>query len=394
MFIQAMVINLTPLLFIPLKEQFGLSFEQIGRLVLVNFFTQMVVDLLCTALADRIPTRPLVVAANALAALGLWVFAWAPFQGDSPYVGLMVGTVIFSMGCGLLEVLLSPIINAVPSADKSASMAVLHAFYPIGKVVVIVVTGLALHGLGAGAWPVIVALWSVFPIVNTVAFFVVRIPPLAEPGRRQTLRSLLRMPSLYLLLLAMVLAGATEVTIAQWTSAYVQTALGFSKLIADLVGFCLFGLGMVVGRLWFGLRGEHAGLHRVMWVSAVLSGITCLAMALIPSPLLALLSTGLSGIFVSMLWPGTISMSAARYPLAGASLFALLAAAGDGGAGLMPWLVGWIADQVAASPPAWTFPLFGAGLEAQAVGLKAAFLLTALWPTLLIPVIFALHKKN
>jgi fucose permease len=394
MFIQAMVINLTPLLFIPLREQFGLSFEQIGRLVLANFLTQMIVDLLCTGLADRIPTRILVVAANAFSAVGLWVFAWAPFHWDAPYAGLMAGTVVFSIGCGLLEVLLSPIINAVPSTNKSGSMAVLHAFYPIGKVAVIVVTGVALHAFGLVAWPWIVAAWSVLPVLNTAAFFMVQLPPLAHPEHRQTLRSLIFQPALFWLLAAMVLAGATEVTIAQWTSAYVETALGFSKLTADLVGFCLFGVGMIIGRLWFGLRGEHAGLTRVMWISAALSAATCLAMALLPSPVLALMATGLSGIFVSMLWPGTISLSAARYPMAGASLFALLAAAGDAGAGVMSWFVGVVADVVALAPPAWTLALFGPVIEPHALGLRTAYMVSALWPFLMIPVILALRTKS
>jgi len=394
MFIQALVINITPMLFIPLREQFGLTFEQIGRLILVNFLTQMAVDLVCTALADRVHPRPLIIAANALAAIGLWVFAFSPFVLGSPYAGLMAGTVIFSIGCGLLEVLLSPLVNALPSDNKSASMAVLHAFYPIGKVAVIVATGGALYVLGLSAWPWIMALWSVFPVFNTVAFGLVKLPPLADPERRQTLRSMLFGRPIYLLLAAMLLAGATEVTIAQWTSAYVETALGYSKVVADLVGFALFGVGMVIGRLWFGLKGGGGNLSRVMWISAVLSGLACLCMALVPSPALALLATGLSGIFVSMLWPGTISLSAARFPLAGASLFAILAAAGDFGAALMPWLVGLIADHVSNGAPAWTIALFGPEFSPQALGLKTAYLATALWPFLMIPVVLALRRNH
>lgn len=390
MFIQALVINITPLLFIPLREQFGLTFEQIGRLILVNFATQMIVDLVCTAVADRVPPRPLIVAANAMAAAGLWIFAFGAHHFSDPYSGMLAGTVVFSIGCGLLEVLLSPIINAVPSDNKSASMAVLHAFYPIGKVAVIVATGIALYLLGAQSWPWIMAAWSVLPVLNTLAFYLVPLPQLADPDRRHTLRSMAGGRVLYLLLVAMALAGATEVTIAQWTSAYVETALGYSKVIADLVGFCLFGLGMVAGRLWFGWKGGHGNLSRVMWISAVLSGTACLAMALLPSPLLALLATGLSGVFVSMLWPGTISLAAAQYPLAGASLFALLAAAGDAGGAVMPWIAGWIADHVGESLPIWAQVLVGS--ESDVAGLKAAYIVTALWPLLLVPVVVALGK--
>jgi len=394
MFIQALVINVTPLLFIPLRNEFGLTFEQIGRLILVNFLTQMVVDLLCTALADRIHLRPLIVAANALSALGLWIFAGAPYLLADPYAGLMLGTVVFSVGCGLLEVLLSPLINALPADNKSGAMAMLHAFYPIGKVAVIVVTGLALHFLGAVLWPWILVAWSLLPVVNTLAFLRVRLPRLSDPDRRQSLRAMFGDPAIYLLLAAMALAGATEVTIAQWTSAYADAALGFPKVVADLAGFCLFGVGMIVGRLWFGYKGGHGNLLRVLLVSAVLSAATCIFMALSPSPLLALLSMGLSGLFVSMLWPGTISLFAARYPLAGASLFAILAAAGDGGAALMPWLVGVIADQGDFLRTTWLGTALGPDLTPQAFGLRAAFLLTAACPILMIPVMVALGRKR
>ncbi len=389
MFIQALVINATPLLFIPLRNEFGLTFEQIGRLVLVNFVTQMLVDLVCTAVADRVRLRPLISAANALAGVGLWIFALSPFVLRHPYSGLLFGTVVFSVGCGLLEVLLSPLINALPGENKSGAMAMLHAFYPIGKVAVIVVTGLALYLLGEFSWPWIMLAWSILPVLNTLAFLRVKLPQLADPEKRHSLRSMARDSSLYWMLAGMALAGATEVTIAQWTSAYVETALGFSKVVADLVGFCLFGVGMVVGRLWFGLKGGHGNLPRVVFLSALFSTLACVVMAVSPSALVALIATGFSGIFVSMLWPGTISLSAARYPLAGASLFAILAAAGDGGAALMPWLVGVIADHSGVLGGTWLASFLGPELDPQAFGLKTAFLVTAICPLLMVPVVFA-----
>ncbi len=393
MFIQALVINITPLLFIPLREEFGLTFEQIGRLILVNFLTQMVVDLICTAMADRVHPRPLIAGANALSGIGLWIFALSPFVLDSPYSGFLLGTVVFSVGCGLLEVLLSPLINALPTENKSGAMAMLHAFYPIGKVAVIIVTGLALFLLGPGSWPWVMLTWSILPVINTVAFLRVKLPPLADPDRRHTLRAMLAEPVLYWLLAGMLLAGATEVTIAQWTSAYAETALGFPKVVADLVGFCLFGVGMIAGRLWFGLKGGKHNLSLVMWGSALLSALACVVMAVSPSPIVALVAIGFSGVFVSMLWPGVISLSAARYPLAGASLFAILAAAGDGGGALMPWLVGVIADHSVVFRTAWMDAVLGAELPPQVFGLKAAFLVTAICPLLLLPVLFAISGK-
>lgn len=389
MFIQAMVINLAPLLFIPLREELGLSFEQLGRLILVNFLTQMTVDLLCTALADRVSTKALVVLANLSAALGLVWFALGSRSPHHAYEQLMAGTVVFSIGCGLLEVLLSPIIQAVPSERKAGSMALLHAFYPIGKVVVIVVTGYALHRVGLEHWRGVMLAWTVVPLLNTVGFMMIDLPPFAEPGRRQRLRDLVSRPTYRLVVLAMIFAGATEVTLAQWASAYAERALGVTKLVADLVGFGLFGLGMVAGRLWFGFHGE--GRHLRGWMQSGCWGsfAACLVIALSPWPALALLAGLPAGFFVSMLWPGTLSLSAARFPLAGASMFALLAAGGDFGCGLMPWWLGVVADGAARFAPGWA-----SGVSPEAFGLRVGLLFTAVYPVVLSVLLARFHRED
>jgi fucose permease len=393
MFIQAMVINLAPLLFIPFREQFGLSYEQMGRLVLVNFLTQMVVDLLCCAAANRIAVKPLVVGANLLAGVGLWIFALSPGWFAEPYTGLVLGTVVLSVGCGLLEVLLSPIINAVPSASghKDSDMALLHAFYPIGKVTVILVTALALFSLGTTNWRGIVLAWSVFPFLNTLGFLLVQPPPLVEEGQHQTFRDLFRQRAFLQLLLVIGLAGATELTIAQWASAFLEKGLGWSKLTADLVGFCLFAVGMILGRLWIGLKGESVDLRRVMLSSSLLSAAMCVVLTLAPYPWLALAACGPAGVFVSMLWPGSLSLSAARFPRGGAAMFALLAAAGDGGAAIMPWMVGIMADD--AHRLRWLEPLFGANLTSEQFGLRAGLLVTAICPILLSVTLSRFRKR-
>jgi len=208
------------------------------------------------------------------------------------------------------------------------------------------------------------------------------LPPLVSGGQRHTLRRLMRAPAYLLLVLAIGLAGATEVTVAQWTSAFVQRGLGFAKVVADLVGFSLFGVGMIVGRLWFGFKGESDALPRNMAWGAALSAVMCLVMALSPWPVLSLAACGLAGLFVSLLWPGTVSLAAARFPLAGASMFAMLAAAGDTGAGFMPWGVGAIADWAPAHV-AWLGAVLGRGLPPDQLGLRAGLLATAVCPVMM-----------
>ncbi len=393
MFIQAMVINLTPLLFIPLKNELGLTYEQVGRLVLINFSTQMVVDLVMVVLADRVNPKPLIVAANLLASLGLWVFALASRLAANAYSGLLLGTVVFSVGCGLLEVLLSPIRNAVPSEHKAADMALLHAFYPIGKVVVIILTALALQWIGTRHWRAIVLAWSLIPLANTLAFSMVRLPLFAPEGQRQTLRALVRRPAYLWLLAALLTAGAAEVTVAQWTSAFAEMGLGVSKLVADLVGFTLFGVGMIVGRLWFGIKGEQGDPWRLMLAGSLLTAATYLVMSLSPWPLLSLAVCAPAGLFVSMLWPGTLSLATARYPLGGGSMFALLAATGDIGAAVMPWGVGIIADRASVDLP-WLGGLLGPGLSPDQLGLRAGLLVATVAPLVMAVTLIAFRRTR
>lgn len=373
MFVQAMVVNLTPLLFVTLAGQFGLSFEQVGRLVLVNFATQMITDAIAAGVVDRVSAKLLATLANAFAAVGLWVFALAPFRVEDPYLGLVAGTIAFSIGCGLLEVIISPIVERTPSERKAAGMALLHAFYPIGKVAVTIATGLAFLLVGVERWPTLMLAWSVVPALNTLAFVGLTLPPMFVVGTRTRVRDLLRSRAAWWALVAILLAGATEVSLAQWASAFVERGLGTDKLTADLLGLGAFGLGMVAGRLWFGFRGEEADLVPLLRRGALAAAGAALAMAFAPSVWLSLAATAFAGLAVSLLWPGVVSLTAARFPLAGASLFALLAVGGDAGAGVMPWLVGVAADHVRAAP-AW---LVGEASPEQ-IGLRVGVALAAL----------------
>lgn len=381
MFVQAMVINLAPLLFVQLHAQFGLTWEMVGRLVLINFLTQLAVDLAGSRLIACCGLRPLCVAAHVAAVVGLLVFAAAPLAGG--YATLVAGTVVFSAGCGLLEVLMSPILDAVPSQRKAGDMALLHAFYPIGKLAVIIGTALVLWLAGPRWWPWVVAGWSIVPIIGIWLFATVRLPSLDSGARRVRARDLLRNGAFRVTLLAMAFAGATEVAFAQWTSAFAQHGLGVSQAVADLVGFGLFAVGMAVGRLWFGLHGAQLDLVRMLSLGAAASAAVYLLAALSPWPVVSLAACACAGLAVSMLWPGTLSLAAARWPVGGAVVFAAMAAAGDSGCAVGPWLVGLAAD-AATGLPALAGWLPGGVAGSDASGLRIGMLVGAAAPLALL----------
>ena len=392
MFVMAIAINLSPVLFIPLKEQLGLTFEQLGRLILINFATQVAFDLICGALVDRVGPKRFVVAAPALAFVGLWVFALAPSLMGNPYHGLIIGTVIFSAGSGILELLLSPIINAVPSDQKGSDMSLLHSFYAWGQVVVILLTALAVFAFGARHWQWFALVWSIPPAIAAVGFSMVKLPPFVEEAKRQRVRDLVRKPAYLVAVAALGLAGASELSIGQWISAFADKGLGFPKIEGDLAGLCLFAAALGIGRVWFGLNGQKVCMYRMMLAGAWLSVGTYLLASLSPWPYVSLGACVLAGLGVSLLWPGMLVVTAARFPLAGASMFALLSASGDTGGAVAPWLVGAVADK---APMLHDLPklVFGAGLTPEQTGLRVGLLLATIYPLAMVALLYWLRAN-
>lgn len=386
-FVQAIVINLAPVLFIPLREEFGLTYEQIGRLILINFTTQVLTDLIFGYIVDRLGPKPFVVAANALAAAGLWVFAFAPAWFGSPYQGLVLGTVIFSLGSGLLELLVSPIVNSLPSDQKASDMALTHSFYAWGQATVILLTTLVLYAVGREHWRGITLAWSILPVITTLGFMTLHIPRFVEEQHRHRLRDLVRIPSFLVAVVAIGLAGASELSIAQWTSAFAEKGLGLPKVVGDVGGLVMFAVALGAGRTWFGLRGEKQaqtlGLYRYMILGAVAATVAYLVATLSPWPVLSLAGCVLAGLAVSLMWPGMLSVTAARFPLAGASMFALMSAAGDLGGSFAPWFVGIVADR-APFLLSLSGVLFPAGLTAEEAGLRSGLLIATLYPLVMV----------
>ena len=379
---QAVVISLGPLLFALFQEEFGLSLSLISQLILLNFLTQLLMDFLSVGMVARIGYRASAVLAHALAAAGLWSLAVLP-RAWLPVPGLCVSIVIYAAGGGLLEVLVSPIVDSLPSADKASSMSLLHAFYCWGQVLVILVTTLALWALGESRWPLLPLLWSLIPLYNLFAFCRVPLPPIAPEEKRMGVRGLLGQRTFWLLLLLMLCAGACEQAMSQWSSLFAEEGLGVPKVLGDLCGPGLFALLMGVGRTIYGVWGSRLPLKPSLGACAALCVACYAGTALSPWPALSLLLCGLTGLSVSLMWPGVCSLASDRFENGGPALFSLLALCGDIGCSLGPWLAGMVSDGVQRAGPLLAL-CARYGQEPQQLGLKAGLLCMLGFPVLLL----------
>ncbi len=393
MLVIALVANLMPLLFIPLRTAFGFSFEQLGRLTLINFCMQLVCILLGGPLVDRFGARRFAVLGNAFAVVGLWLFAGADrllFPGN-PYAGMALGAFVFSIGAALLELVLSPIVNAIPSERKAADMSLLHGFYAVGQIVTVLLTSLAiwLHA----PWRVAVLCWSLLPLITAAGFLRTRIPPLVTSGPRQRVRGLLR-NRIYLALLAGIfLAGAIEMAVSQWISAFAEKGLGLPKLLGDLGGCCLFGAMLGAGRIWMGLR-PSTSLARALPTCCSIALASYFVAGAAPWPWVSLAACAVAGLGVSLLWPGMLSLAARHFPRGGASMFAALSAAGTLGCAVAPWLLGVLADAIrtnAATPG--VLIRIGLHMEPEPFGLRAGLLAATLFPVALLALLRWINRQ-
>lgn len=379
---QAVVINLTPVLFIPLREQFGLSYEQLGLLILVNFITQVAVDILASGLVERFGYRIFSVTAHVVDVLGFVLFASSPFLfPQNPYIGFLAGTIVFSAGGGLLELLLSPIVNGLPTdGTKSTAMSLLHGFYAWGQVATVLLTTLFLFVFGREHWQLIMLLWMVIPVFNTILFSVVPLgSPVPETGNKTPVKKLLRIPFFLVALVTIAAGGASELCISQWSSAFFEKAAGMPKVMGDILGMTFFSVMFGLARTLHGVYGQKLDLGKLMTGGALLAIACYLTIALCPFSSIEIVACGLCGIAVALMWPGTLVLTAGKFPLAGASMFAIMAAGGDIGASVGPWFLSVITERVAASEGLLSFFAF-TGLTAEQLALRAGVLVCVVFP--------------
>lgn len=341
---QAITANFAPLLFLTFKDIYRVSLEQIALIPFTFYLTQLFVDLAATRYADKIGYRTCVTVSQVISALGLVLMVILPELLPSPFTGILISVILYAIGSGLIEVLVSPVVEACPFKNKDGMMSLLHSFYCWGAVGVILGSTLFFALFGVENWKLLALFWAAIPLANTFNFLTCPIERLPESHEGNTTKKLLRLPLFWLLILLMVCAGASEATMAQWSSAFTESALGVSKAFGDLAGPCLFAAFMGLSRLIYGKMSTRLNLVKTMLLSGLLCSICYFVASLSPLPLIGLAGCALCGLAVGIMWPGSLSISAQKCPLGGTALFAFLALAGDLGATLSPTMVGCISE--------------------------------------------------
>lgn len=390
---QAININLAPLFFVIFHEHFGLSFEMLGRLVLLNFGTQTAVGVVCLRYVDRWGYRASAVCAHLMCFLGITGLGILPLVIPNTMLALALAVFCSSIGGGILEIVVSPVMESLPTKAKAASMSLLHSFYCWGQMAVVLVTTLILWVLGKHIWYYVPLFWALIPLYNAVKFTRVPLLTLVPEGQKMTISELFGSRVFLLALLLMVSAAASELTMSQWASLFAEMGLGVPKVVGDLVGPALFAFFMVVVRTAYGLWGDRIDLHKALKASSLLC-ILCYALAVFSTaPLLSLLGAAFCGVAVSLMWPGTLSLTSARFPRGGTAMFGLLAIFGGLGSSLGPWLTGLVShlSQRSAVVQSWSS---ARGFSLEQAGLRAGLLVGIIFPALMFMGTSALQRRT
>ncbi|MBR3838317.1 MAG: MFS transporter [Clostridia bacterium] len=374
-FIQAITLNFAPLLFLTFRSQYGVSLGKVGFLVTLNFGIQLFIDLIFSKLADRVSQRLSLVLAHVMSAVGLISLAFLPDMIDNAYTGLVISVVIYAIGGGLLEVTVSPIVEACPTKRKSATMALLHSFYCWGYVLTVLLSTLFFFVFGIENWKYMSLIWAVIPALNTVYLLFVPMPDQEKgSGEKMEYKVLFRNKIFWLMLVMMVCSGAAEQGICQWVSAFVEAGLGVSKVVGDLTGPLLFALFMGFSRIIYAKFSEKIDLRRYLFVSVLLCAVSYLCISLVPNPVIALIACSVCGFACGIFWPGTLSLAAGSIPKGGGMMFALLALGGDLGCTAGPTIISAVSSS------------FGDNL-------KKGFLVAAVFPIVMI-ILLLVSSRN
>ena len=374
--VQAIINNFVPLLFLTFEKNYHIPLSQITMLITFNFGVQLVVDFFAAKYVDRIGYRTSIVLAHVCSAAGLIGLAVLPELFPNAIMGLMIAVVIYAVGGGLIEVLISPIMESCPSKHKEKAMSLLHSFYCWGHVGVVLLSTLFFHFFGIENWKILALVWAIIPVVNGIVFCKVPMASLMEEGETgMTLRELAGNGTFWILMLMMVCSGASEQGVSQWASTFAEKGLQISKTMGDLAGPMFFAILMGASRAFYGKYGDKLDLNRFMVGSSILCVLSYLCISLSPSPLLSLIGCGICGLSVGIMWPGSFSRASQSLPKGGTAMFAMLALAGDVGCGSGPTVVGYVTGLVGED-------------------LKRGILAGVIFPILLLVGIALLHRRT
>ena len=344
LFVQAIINNFLPILFIALQDVYKIGYEKLGRLIMFNFVTQLVTDMLTPKIVGILGYRKSAIMCQGFAALGLTMLSFLPRIMPDPYLGIVISVMVYAFASGLMEVILSPMVEMLPTKNKSGNMSILHSFYCWGQAVTTLVTTLLVSLFGYVNWMYIPILWAIVPFINMFSFIIV---PIIEPEperKSDSLKKLLSSPLFRCFMVMMLCAGASEIAMAEWASMFAQKALGVTKTVGDLAGPCAFAIFMGTGRVLYARFSERVSFRKTVIVLSALCAACYLTTALSRLPILALISCAVCGFTVSVMWPGTYSAGAKAFPRGDAVMFSVFAMCGDLGCCLGPWILGIIAD--------------------------------------------------
>lgn len=387
---QAIVNNLPPLLFLTFHNIFGVSLEKIALLMSANFIMQTAVDILSSKIVEKLGVRRTMMLAHICSAIGFSCMGVFPFVLPDPFVGLLFAAAFNSVGGGITEVLVSPIVDSLPGEEKASAMSLLHSFYCWGQVAVVLLSTLFFTFCGIENWRVLTALWAIVPLANVFLFAKVPLCPFVEEGTEEIpLKKLFGSRVFVLFCILMISAGASELAASQWASLFAEAGLRVSKTTGDLLGPCMFAVLMGTARLCYGIWGKKIKLAPMISASSVLCAVSYAIMVFASYPQLSLAGCGLCGLSVGIMWPGVFSLASEKYPDGGTAMFSVLALAGDIGCSVGPGLVG-VFINLAENRGIGLFP----SLDAASSGLKTGLLFAAVFPIMMLVGVSLLSRRR
>lgn len=372
---QAICNNFAPLLFLTFSGEFSLTLDKITLITTINYLVQLTVDLLSVKFIDRIGYRISIIAAHVFATAGLVGLAVFPSIFGNEYAGIMTAVVLYAIGGGIIEVLISPIVEACPTRKKEAAMSLLHSFYCWGHVGVVIISTAFFVLAGIDNWRLLAICWAIVPLFNSLYFAIVPLYPIVSEHEKMSVKGLTSQKIFWVLLLLMIGAGAAEAAMSLWASAFAESALHVSKMVGDLAGPCAFAVLMGIARAGYGNNSDRIPLKKMMVASACLCILCYLLAGLSKNPVWGLLGCAVCGFSVGIFWPGTFSLAALKLPTAGTAMYAFMALAGDVGCSAGPTLVGMVAN-------------------ANQNNLQAGLLMALIFPVMILAGMWMLREKK